>query len=309
MSETFEKILTKDDRISCITSKVKFQVVKGGQNITCQPFKAVSATPTAHVFNVTVPSLETIISREVLWKATITLRITGANKPDGEFLVNYGVTDALAPFPLHSLVSTMTSTINNNTISSNVQETLPVLLRLLDQEELAKYNDMTPTALDHLAHYSDGVNYMDYQIDSLGTAAPAVFGVGGVPRDPVDAAHEGARSQSFTSHPNNILGFDMNRAISGTYAPKSRGSWKLKALYGGTEATPHTPLLADVVVYAVFEVTEPLMMSPFVFGSGMGKQGFYGIQTMNFQMNMAATANRAWRSAIMGQDGVAAANA
>ena len=42
------------------------------------------------------------------------------------------------------------------------------------------------------------------------------------------------------------------------------------------------------------------MMSPFVFGSGMGKQGFYGIQTMNFQMNMAATANRAWRSAIMG---------
>ena len=56
MSETFENILTKDDRISCITSKVKFQVVKGGQNITCQPFKAVSATSTAHVFNVTVPS-------------------------------------------------------------------------------------------------------------------------------------------------------------------------------------------------------------------------------------------------------------
>ena len=103
MSETFEKILTKDDRISCITSKVKFQVVKGGQNnITCQPFKAVSATPTAHVFNVTVPSLETIISREVLWKSTVTLRITGVNKPAAEFLVNYGVTDALAPFPLQS---------------------------------------------------------------------------------------------------------------------------------------------------------------------------------------------------------------
>ena len=34
----------------------------------------------------------------------------------------------------------------------------------------------------------------------------------------------------------------------------------------------------------------------------MGKQGFYGIQTMNFQMNMAATANHAWRSAIMGSE-------
>ena len=50
-----------------------------------------------------------------------------------------------------------------------------------------------------------------------------------------------------------------------------------------------------------FEVTEPLLLSPFVFGSGMGKQGFYGIQTMNFQMNMASSANRAWRCAINAQ--------
>ena len=31
MSETFEKILTKDDRIACITSKVKFQGVKASR--------------------------------------------------------------------------------------------------------------------------------------------------------------------------------------------------------------------------------------------------------------------------------------
>ena len=210
MSETFEKILTKDDRISCITSKVKFQVVKGGQNITSQPFKAVSATSTAHVFNVTVPSLETIISREVLWRSTVTLRITGINKPAGEFLVNYGVTDALAPFPLHSLVSTMTATINNNTISCNVQETLPLLLRLLDQEELAKYNDMTPTALDHLAHYTDSVDYMAYQIDiAAGNGAirfPGIYGVDATEAAPNIAGQAGNRSQSFISYPNNVLG-------------------------------------------------------------------------------------------------------
>ena len=120
MSETFEKILIRADRICCITSKVKFQVVKGGQNITCQPFKAVSSSPTAQVFNLTVPSLETIISREVLWRSTVTLRITGSYKPNSEFLVNYGVTDALAAFPLHSLVSTMTTTINNNRSESVV---------------------------------------------------------------------------------------------------------------------------------------------------------------------------------------------
>ncbi len=56
MSETFEKVLVKDDLLGCITSKVKFQVFKGGQNITCQPFTAVSATPASHVYTETPTS-------------------------------------------------------------------------------------------------------------------------------------------------------------------------------------------------------------------------------------------------------------
>ena len=59
MSDTFEKILVKDDRLGCITSNVKYQVFKGGQNITSQPFAAVSSSPTAVTFNINVPSLET----------------------------------------------------------------------------------------------------------------------------------------------------------------------------------------------------------------------------------------------------------
>ena len=55
MSDTFEKILGKDDRLGCITPKVKFQVFKGGQNITCQPYKAISETTAKRVYNVTVP--------------------------------------------------------------------------------------------------------------------------------------------------------------------------------------------------------------------------------------------------------------
>ncbi|MFM7981728.1 MAG: phage major capsid domain-containing protein, partial [Candidatus Fonsibacter sp.] len=50
-------------------------------------------------------------------------------------------------------------------------------------------------------------------------------------------------------------------------------------------------------MYVAFEVTEPLLLSPCIFGSGHEKQGFYGIQTMNFQMVMNGNANRAWRTA------------
>ena len=113
MSETFEKILVKDDRLGCITPKVKYQVFKGGQNITCQTYKAISQTAANHVYSVQVPSLETIISREVLWRSTITLKISHPNKPNHEFAVNYGVTDAL-----YSLVNVMSATINNNTVTT-----------------------------------------------------------------------------------------------------------------------------------------------------------------------------------------------
>ena len=311
MADTFEKILVKDDKIGCLTNKVKYAVNKGGQNITAMPFKAISQTTSAHVYNITVPSLETVISREVLWQSTVTLKITGQNKPNGQFLVNYGVTDALAPFPLHSLVTNMTTTINNNTVSMNVQDTLPALLRLIDAEELAKYECMTPTGLDYLQDYRDGVDLQDYMIDSvgaLGNARPVVFTVtqdpAGIEQAPdalaqatIATAFRGTRAQSFVSYENNSLAYDQRRPAGSTWYHKPRGSWVLQELYALDGAGNHRrPQVTDTTVYATYKVTEPIMMSPFVFGHPEGKQGFYGIQTMNFQMNIQSNANRAWRS-------------
>ena len=301
MAETFENILVKDDRLGCITPKVKFQVLKGGQNITCQPFKAISETKASHVYNVTVPSLETIISREVLWQSTVTLKITTTGKAAADFAVNYGVTDALAPFPLHSLVTTMTATINNNTISQNMMDTLPILLRMVDSEEFAKYDCMTPTALDYLAEYKDGVHRMDFQLDQNNAGQPCAY-----MRDAADSqppagnTFTGTKSTAFVSYPNNSLAFDMNRPAATAYYHKPRGAWKLEALYAVDASTnaQRVPRVTDTVVYARFKVTEPLLLSPFVFGSGYGKQGFYGIQTMNFNMNINSNAGRAWRSAV-----------
>lgn len=299
MSETFEKVLVKDDRLGCITSKVKFQVLKGGQNITSQPFKAISETKASHVYNVTVPSLETIISREVLWRSTVTLKITNATKSANEFAVNYGVTDALAAFPLHSLVSTMTATINNNTISQNMQDTLPILLRMVESEEFAKYDSMTPTGLDYLADYRDGVHQMEFQLDVNTSYQPCAYIPGTTDTTPALGTFSGTRSQTFLSHANNILGWDMNRPAGTAYYHKPRGAWKLKAIYALSDTgVKRVPTLADTTVYAQFTVTEPLLMSPFVFGSGYGKQGFYGVQTMNFNFNINSNAGRAWRSAV-----------
>jgi hypothetical protein len=196
----------KDDRLGCITQKVEYQVLKGGQNITCQTYKAISQSTSNHVYNVAVPSLETIIGREVLWKSTVTLKVTTTNRPAGTYAMNYGVTDALAPFPLHSLVNVMSATINNNTVSFNVQETLPLLLRMVDPEELAKFDCMTPTTLDFLADYDDALQAMDFFIQPSAAAYgphPAMYKAGDNLEEPDQGAGRmyGRRSQSWISYP------------------------------------------------------------------------------------------------------------
>ncbi|MFM7980741.1 MAG: phage major capsid domain-containing protein [Candidatus Fonsibacter sp.] len=72
----------------------------------------------------------------------------------------------------------------------------------------------------------------------------------------------------------------------------------MKSLYAlNPLGARHIAQNTDTTIYVAFEVTEPLVLSPFIFGSGYGKQGFYGIQSINFQMVMTGNANPAWRSA------------
>jgi len=233
MSETFTKILVKDDRIGCLTDRVSFAVQKGGANCTAMPYKAISETTSTQVYNIAVPSLETIISREVLWKSKITLKITGtsrdagggpqpaARKPPTQFLVNYGVTDALAAFPLHSLVSTMTSTINNNTVSINMADVLAAKLRLVDPDDLAHYNDMTPTTLDVLADYRDGVHLLPYYLAQGDANVIQMMLPNAVYAAP--GAGAGTSPQTFYSYPDNVLGYDQNR-LAGT-GKKTQTTW------------------------------------------------------------------------------------
>ena len=62
----------------------------------------------------------------------------------------------------------------------NVADTLAPLLRLLDPEETAKYDCLTPTSLDYLGNYRDGVQKLPYVIGAVGAdgdTLPAVYNI------------------------------------------------------------------------------------------------------------------------------------
>jgi len=177
---------------------------------------------------------------------------------------------------------------------------------MVDPEELSKYDCMTPTALDYLARYSDAIQCMAFHIDipNSGPVAtqPTIYYAGDTETDASLARPYGERPRSYHSFANSVLAYDMNRPAGTAYYHKPRGSWLIKRIYAIDDAGAKVvPRITDRDVYVKFEVTEPLLLSPFIFGSGYGKQGFYGIQSMTFQMVMnGGSANRAWRSAADG---------
>jgi hypothetical protein len=235
------------------------------------------------------------------------------------YTVNYGVTDSLAAFCLSQLVNTLNVQINNTSISTNLQDVLPALLRMSDPDDLAEYESTTPTTLDYLANYRDGVDRLSYQILASsgggGVTRAAVFTVGAntdTDEGPTDP--NGKLSQKFISYNNNVLSYDQNRGVAGSKYKTPRGSFVIKRISTEAKYTTPNPALnegsasADIVaalkipgvntttIYVDVQVTEPLLMSPFIFGTPQNHQGFYGIANMTFQMNLASNANRAWRS-------------
>ena len=118
----------------------------------------------------------------------------------------------------------MTTTINNNTVSMNVQDTLAVLLRLLDDEEMATYDDMTPTTMEYLANYADAVDPMPFTIDRTdGTGWAGIYTPAAAETAATEAA-VGGRPPSWISYQSNVLSHDMNRGKGHRKSPKSRGS-------------------------------------------------------------------------------------
>ena len=256
MSTDFKKVLVKDSRIGNLTDSIAYGVFKGGQQCTSAQFNAISASTSSHVYNIQVPSETTIIDRRVMWKSTVTLRIQGV-PANGEQLINYGLTDALSAFPLHQLCTVISSTINNNTVSVNMRDVLPALLRMHDSKELASYNGTTPTMYDTYLSYSDAVG-----------------------------ANNNPLSGYKTISDNDLCG---------------RGTFSLDAVAadaGFTTAVANGDNAGAVrTAYVKFTVTEPLLLSPWIYGNPQtNNQGIYGIQNLNFQMNIG-DASRVWRTA------------
>ena len=262
MSQDFQKVLVKDDRLM-VTDAVRYAVIKGGANMTCAQYPAIGSGPfTSNInFNIQVPSQETIVSRQVLLRTTLLFTISGttaatgsyaATLPGAQWLFNYGGVDGFGPFPFHQLVNSTQWTINNNTISQNTRDILATLCRIHDKRYLHRYNGTTPTMFD---------SYGDY------TTIP-----------------KGAL--------NNPFGGFQRMSLDNDLAPRG----VLPATITATTGSNYNAAGGATVVTVSILVTEPVLISPFIFAGDEG-QGIYGIQNLNAVYNLSSNLNTCIRFA------------
>jgi len=259
----FHTTLVKDSTIADITPDLEFAVVSGAAQTTYQSFQSTSASNSALIYNIQVPSENIVIGRDALISATVTITLDVTGVPNGDLAFNYGATDAFAPFPLNSLFSTLTAQINNTTVSTNLIDTLPSILRMNDAQYLSKYNGMTPSLPD-LAYlnYSDGLLTNNNPLASYTVGGyDQVIPRGAFPLNSIVVVHTPTVGPVDASLVSTNVG----------------DTWK-------------------ITITATF--TEPLFLSPFTWGNPeTNAQGFLGINNMAITANINTSCSRMFRTA------------
>ena len=241
-----------DPRI--VQHKAKYAVEKGALSITNQVFSAIANSSSQQTFQVQVPSENVFVDRAVDWVNTACLQVTVVFSAvlTGAVLATPGVNFSLAPFPVTQTVSTMTATINDQTVTVNTSDVLPQILRLADLAK-TRMQRTCPTMLDK--YYS-------------------VQNASNVPNSPVGAWGAAYDSTNVPCGAWGQLSFYpiTNVAMSGG----------LPTVYSGGSAV--------TCVFGVqFTTAEKLVLPPFIFSDEDElSTGLFGVQNIQFTANFNA---------------------
>jgi hypothetical protein len=259
MASEFKTVLVKDPTIGDITTDLVYAVKSGANSTTYQSFAATSATNSVQVYNIQIPSENLVCSRDALISTPLQFRINISAVPVGEDAISWGQTCSLQAFPLASVMTTATATINNTTTSANLQDILPQLLRLNDNRELFRFNGCAPSLPDQ------------------------EFGV---------------YADAFAANSSPLAGF-ANKSYDGCLAPRGAHPCVVQVdRYVNGVYTDHSIVSTDVAtntwVVTVFSVsTEPIFLSPFIYGHpDHNQQGMLGVNNMAFTFNINSSFNR-----------------
>jgi hypothetical protein len=260
----FRTVLIEDARIADITATEVFGVQSSASQSTYQQFQSVSASNSSITFNVQIPSENIVIDRHLLLASQVSFQIEADGVPAGQQVFQYGLTESLQAFPLNSLFTTIQSTINNVSVSTNLQDVLPMLMRMSDRRQLSRYNSMTPSLPDAAwGEYKD---------------APASN------NNPLASYNNASYDECFEPRGSFKLDFiGIDRSVAGVYTDHS-------AVSTGLDNTWKISIRVSL--------TEPfLALSPFINCEPEMSAGLVGVNNMSMVLNVDSSCKRLFSTA------------
>ena len=260
----FRTVLIEDARIADITATEVFGVQSSASQSTYQQFQAVSSSNSSIVFNIQVPSENIVIDRHLLIASQLSFQLSLGSVPVGSQCFQYGLTDSLQAFPLNSLFTTTQATINNVSVSTNLQDVLPMLMRMNDKRMLSRYNSLCPSLPDSSwgeYNYAPGAN-----------------------NNPLASYSNASYDECFEPRGSYALDFlQIDHYIGGVY----------------TNSSPISTSLNDTWIISIrVSVTEPfLALSPFINCEPECSAGLVGVNNMSMVLNVDSSCKRLFSTA------------
>jgi hypothetical protein len=276
-----EKVAIFDDRI--VQTRPKYGCEKGAVSLTSSASVAISQTASQHTYQIQVPSENIFVDRAVDWSSTVNLvvsfKATNATAPTNNTpILPIGKSMALASFPLHTLVQTVSATINDTTVTMNSGDVLREVLRLTDNSKNRSLRTC-PTMLDTYASYNDAKDTNNNPLSGYNTAVSS------------DNVPNGAYPNLyFTDKDGNRLSGD------GNYVDDTLPADHQHVYYVAGQPTYSTAgdawqwaNNAVIPLYVQFNSNEKLVLSPFIFSDIHEQEvGLFGLQNIQIVFNMAS---------------------
>jgi len=289
-----QKLAVFDPRI--VQDEPSFAVDKGALAITNAPFRAIASTQSQISFNVQVPSLNVFVDRAFEWNASVDFQMNvnvagvgGAPAPASTPVLVFGRDCAFAPYPLSSLATTLTASINDTASTINLADVLYEVVRLTDTHK----NNLTKTSpymLDKYALYNTGSGAINNPISSYYEAR-------------YEEVPNGAFQGVIFLNPNNSQPLTGN----GSYPIPGGGAGAVVDYEGGVPILTNDAgtgnARTDYPIAVRLTCAEPLLLSPFIFSEQCDQDvGMFGVNNIQIIINFGGASRiaRVLRNATVG---------
>ena len=263
MSHDIKGIKIQDPRINDLTNDMTYPIFDGASMNTYQAYPFTGSNSSLTV-TCQIPSESIVTDARVLLQSDLNLTLNLGNVPIGVQAFQIGSTDSLAPYPLQSLITTASLTLNNATSSTNYSDVFPMIKILEDKCHLSQYNSTCPNYINqNFGMFNDAVLTNSNPMANFNEVSMASNWK--IPN--------GAFPYSYYVVQHFVGGVLTDDSLIST---STSDTWKIYLSYP--------------------KLTEPfLCLSPFT-NDDYNKSGLIGVNTINLVLNIDTACRRVWNT-------------